>query len=300
MLRPALFFLVFFTSQFSDGRLVEKTIASVDEESILLSDTRLLKKRLAAGLEPQTLLFEIFPKSILLKSQTARKEFLVYKALLNKEASKSHKTINTQNEIKKIQGKLSNKIFALRLKKQGLDMTSLIQLIAEAKQQNQAIRQKIASQIIISENDISAYHASKTGRSLYKDFLYEVFSLKVSSKQAQKFQNMLKENKPTSLKAWAKTINKTLKKQRLKGSDINQKFKQILNNLSVSEISPLIKIENQNYFFQLIWKQPLLNKKLQHKKQQISQLLWKKELKQELKKWFKETSSYHTVQLNLK
>ena len=281
------------------AQVLEKTLGFVGERALLLSETYELKKRIQLKLEPDTSLFLLFPKTKLLKNSHLRVQFLAYRQALLKQAKRLGLEVSEQEAsrlFKKIPGSRAQKL--MKLKRQGWNLTRFNKYLTESLQAEQALIKSVSSKILISENDIQGYFFSKNRKNLYSSFQYEVLSLILPRSRAGQGEDIKKFLERASVPAAVKKFQ--LKKQvsKFKTGDMNPSMKKAVERLSVSETSHPVRVGNNTYIFKLLWKRPLLTGKLISLKSKIEKRLFKKEMRQELKKWFQNKISHFSIRIS--
>ena len=295
---------IFFLSLISVGeaQVADKILARISEEIITLSDQKVFRKQLQQNLVPKNLLFQVFPKKNLLKNKQKDLEFLISQKILLLSLQKKNPLFplpeqEIQRALLSLKGNLSDKIFAQKLRNNHLHLTSLKNQIKDFLKIDFLIRQQIFSKINISESDIYAFYFNKTGKSFFKIFEYEFSSLffpATNKESAKLFQKNLAR---LSFEEAAKKQSLKIKVSKLKSIDINPLMEKALKSLSISQVSPLIPLNNGFYILKLKWKTPVLTALQQKQKNQIQEQLFKKELKREMNKWFQEKKQIFFTQI---
>ena len=272
----------------SEARVVEQTKALVGKKALFSTDISLYQQRLKKNLIPKSLLFHLHPKKSLLKSKKKLLQFLIHKSLLTsviekKEMAFTPSEKNLSQVILSLKKNLSPKRFSKKLKSVGWSEKSLRQEAQELAQIDFLLGKEVASQILISEPDINAHFFHRYGKSLFKDFKYDLAG--VSFSDQKKANNFVKSLSGFSFETLAKKQGLKIKKSFLKEQEMHPQMKKVLKKLSVSQVSPVISIESLFYIFKLVWKEPLLNQKEQLRKKEAEEFLFKEAFRSALKQW---------------
>ena len=295
-----LFSLLLFSSLTVSARLVERVQAQVAEEMISLMDINLFQKRLKKGLVPPSLLLtQFFTKSELLKDKNKLLDFMIYRNLLAQIAEQKPLPEIPEKQIResfnKLKGRSLKKSFSKKLKKVGMTPLSLKQEIRLDLKNDLLINQYVGSKISISEQDIESYHFSLYKKPLFKIFEYEFVSVSFPEKQKESFFKNLSKMRIKDLRETALFLGLEYKILKLKQKDLQKKFQRELDNLSISQVSPVFLSNGFYYLLQLKWKQPQVHPEEQKKRAEIEQLLYKRQFKEETKKWVKEKKRLFSI-----
>ncbi len=292
-----LFLLLTFLPPKGSTKLVEKTVASVGEEIVLLTDLKLFKRQLLAGLIPNSLLFKIFPKKNLIKKKSHQLEFIILQKILyqmarEKNLSVSPKSFPLKGKLKLTRDKTKNltpseKSFIKNLRRYRLTLKKFWKVVDSYATNDLLLAQEVASKVTISDNEVNAYHFNKYGRNLFTDFEYEFSSLSfpINKKGKDKMKDFLKSLSTKPFHEVAKQNQLKVKTSKLKNSEINPIMYKSLRALSVSQVSKPVFLNNRFYLLKLKWKTPVLNASKQKRQVKIQTYLFETELKKELKKW---------------
>ena len=306
-----LFFLVLsFTPLQGHSKIVEKTVAFIGEEPLLLSELNLFKRHLRANLIPDSLLFKIFPKKTLLKNRSRLVKFMILQKRLYQISSQKGLTISPNHFVQNGKIKLTkNKTNQLssaeknlwkKIRAQGLTLEKFWEEVDAYASKNLLLSQEVVSKITISDNEINAYHFNKYGKNLFADFNYEFNSISFSKdkKGARKLRGFLKSLSTSSFDKLIKQKQYKSKLLKLKNTEMNPLMYKTLKKLSVSQVSNPVSINNNFYVLRLKWKTPLLSPSKQKRQMGIQNYLFEIELKKELKKWLAKQEASFPVKIH--
>ena len=296
-------FLVFlFTFPVSHARLVESLKAQVGGEAISQIEINNFKSQLKQKLQPPSLLIEtLYSPSRLLKEKSSLLQFFIEKSMLSQLAKQKNIPIEKSriNKVfKSLQGSLSKKQFAQKLKRVGLTKQSLKQQIQESLQIDFLLGQFVLSKITVSDQDIESYHFTKYKKPLFKNFEYEFSSLVFSEDKKDQVLAVRQDSPFKSLEELAQGLSLEFKNSRLKENQISPLFKKELDKLSISQFSPLFFLEDSYYLLQLNWKAPLISPKEKKKRDAIEKKLFEQKLKQEMRQWIEEQKKLFFIKQN--
>lgn len=290
-------------SLLSSAKLVEKVVAYIDEEMISLSDLNRFHKQIQRGLVPPSLLLKQVSRKKLLNQKKARLHFLLNQKMLVKIANEKNIKISPQNQkrlFKSMQASWSLREFNKKIKRAGFSLTQFNQHIEMALKIDRLLSQEVASKIIISDNDINAYHFNKYKKNIFRYFEYEFDSVffpntKKGQKELNEFVTLLSSH---SFSQAAQQRRVKVNTSHLKFSEVSAAMYKVLKNLSVSQTSQPIPIGNQLYVIHLSWKTPYLRPYEQKKKQKIQKRLFERELKKEINQWIKEQKTNFSIKIH--
>ena len=295
----------FFSLAFSfpgQALLVEKVIARVGEDMISLMDLKLYRRQLAQNVVPETLLFKVTSRRVLLSRKGRLPEFMVSKKILESlveelDFQPSEKQI--QRVVKKIRGRLTGKAFVQKLSRNGLSLKKLRGEVALALKIDFLLTQEVASKIIVSENDINSFYFNKKGKSLFRHYEYDITSLSFprTDEGVKKARAAREAYKSMSVDEISRTFSGQLKTSQLKTGEMQRVVEKALASLSVSDMSDPIPMGNHLYLFRLNWKTPLLTRAAEKTKTRIHKTLFEKELREALKKWLEEKKTDFSVKI---
>ena len=296
-----LFFFLFLIAPFkTSARLVERVQAQVAEEMISLLDLKSFQKRLKRGLVPSSfLLTELFKRSELLKDKNKLLDFMIYRNLLAQIAKTKPLPEVSEKQIleslQKLKGKSPDKSFSKQLSKLGINLSSIKQEILIDLKNDLLLQQALASKVLISEQDIESYHYHVYNQPLFKSFEYEFVSAFFPAQKKDLFFKKLSQIQIKDLQETALVLGLEHKVLKLHQRDLQKKFQKELEKLSVSQVSPLLLSGSSYYLLQLKWKYPQLQPKEQRKKVKIEQTLYRKQFKEEAKKWIEEKKNLFAI-----
>ena len=282
--------------------LVEKVIVRVGEDMISLMDLKLYRRQLARNVLPETLLFKLTSRRVLLSQKDRLLEFMVSKKILEnlvKELEFQPSEKQVQRVIKKIKGRLKEKAFAQRLSQNGLSLKKLRGKVALALKIDFLLSQEVVSRIIVSENDINSYYFNKWGKSLFKHYEYDITSLSFprTDEGVKKAREARKAYESMSVDEISRTFSGQLKTSQLKTGEMQEVVEKALAALSVSDMTDPIPMGDHLYLFRLNWKTPLLTRAAEKTKARIHKTLFEKELREALKKWLEEKKTDFSVKI---
>ena len=292
-------FLCFFSLSLH-AQIVERVQAQIAEEMISLIDLKNFQRQLRSGLVPSSLLLkQLYRSPELLKDKNKLLDFMISRNMLFQMAKKEKlpeldkKAL--EKSLRQLKGSLSDKTFARKLKKVGLDLKDLKQQILMDLTNNLLLTRFVVSKIVISEQDIESYHFNKYNQPLFKNFEYEFISVSFPENRKEEILKGLSGKASVQLEDIARSLNLEPKTLKLKDKEIQKLFKKELDKLSVSQISPFLLLGNSYYVLQLKWKQPQISLREQKKKKEIEKALYKKNLRKETQKWVERKKASFSV-----
>lgn len=292
-MKPLIFLLFLICPLISSARLVERVQAQVAGEMISFMDLKNFQTKLKTGLVPPSLLLtQFFTKAEILKDKNVLLDFMIYRVLLAQLAEKAQLPNVSDEQITKTISSLKEsspkKNFSKKLAAVGETSSSLKQDVLIDIKNDLLLHQSIASKVIISEQDIESYHFNKYKEPLFKSFEYEFILASFPEKKKKDIFKKLSKIQIKDLKKTAQALGLEYKNLTLKQKDLQKDFKKELDGLSISQVSSLLLSQGSYYLLQLKWKTPQVKPEEQKRRMEIEQALYKKRLKEEIKKWLYE------------
>jgi peptidyl-prolyl cis-trans isomerase SurA len=163
-------FLILFilVSGFSKAELIEKTLAIVNSEVILLSDLKSLSGKFERGnLVDDLLFFENTPDNIK-KDPKLQLEYLINEKILDSEIKRQNLSVTAERveqEIRDVsrKNKMNKEELILAVKQQGIDPAEYQNFIKTRIEHQALVEQEITSKIRISDEDVLAFYHSESG-----------------------------------------------------------------------------------------------------------------------------------------
>ena len=293
-MKTVICFLLFLFSFPSQAQIVERVQAQIGKEMISFIDLKRFKKQLRLGLvSPSLLLKHLYKRGELLKDNNKLLDFMILREMLFQIAKKEKELPEIpkkeiENMVITLQGSLSKKRFARRLKRGKLNRESLKRQILIDLTNDWLLSRFVLPKAMTSKQDIESYHFNKYKKPLFKHFEYEFVSVSFTEDKKTVVYKKLKDKKADNLEKIALLLGLEHKTLKLKDEDIQSLFKAELEKLSVSQISPLLVIGDTYYILQLKWKQAQISPAEQQKKEKIEQTLYQTKLKKEMQQWITE------------
>ena len=299
-MRIFVFVFLFFFYWNPQAQIVEKVQAQIAEEMISLIDLKNFQKQLSLDLvSPSFLLKQMYKKSQLLNNKDKLLDFMITRNLLaqitKKEGLSEIPNKDIETSLRSLKGKISHKKFSRKLNQAGIDLKALRKQIRTDLKNDLLLAQFVISKIIVSEQDIESYHFNKHNQALFKNFEYEFVSVTFAENKKSAVLKKILDKDSDDLEKMARSLDLEHKVLKLKQKDIQPTFKKELDKLSVSQLSPVLLLGNSYYILQLKWKYPQISPGEQKKKNQIEKTLYKKKLKEEIKKWVEEKKASFSI-----
>jgi len=311
----ALVFLSFTIVNFAQALVLEQTKAQVGERAISLIDIKNFQKQEASGLIPNSLLLDSLYKKLKspskeknlfllpelskashyqkLTGQNKALNYLIVREMLIQKLNQSEGNLIevSKNSLTKTlnqkQAKRSSKRFLSRLKKVGFE--SLIEyqnFLREEEEIRLFLLRSLTPKATVSNREIESAFFKKYKRKLFSDSLYDFDFVSFQENKKESVLNALdNEAVIEDFEAWATSLDLSFKNSKLKSKEIGVPIRRALEDLSVSQVSPLLFINSSYYLLKLNWKEALIQPKDSKKKNQIEEKLLKEKLLKELGLW---------------
>lgn len=162
------FILLVLIASLANAELVEKTLAIVNSEVILLSDLKSLSGKFEKGnLVDDLLFFENSPDSIK-KDQKLQLEYLINEKILDSEIKRQNLSVTLEKvdqEIRDVarKNRMNKEELLVAVKQQGIDPAEYQNFIKTRIEHQSLVEQEITSKIRISDEDVLAFYHSESG-----------------------------------------------------------------------------------------------------------------------------------------
>ncbi|HCD63452.1 MAG TPA: hypothetical protein DEQ51_02860 [Alphaproteobacteria bacterium] len=152
----------------TSAEVVDRIVAIVNSEPLTLSDIQKEKSALKNKGLVNDLLFQIYDKDDLLKSDKKLLQYLIDEKTIDSEVKKNGFQVTIERVEKEInqvakQNGLSRSQFKEALARQGVSMAEYQSFIKKGLERKSLIDKEVNSRIRISDEDVAAYYLSKKG-----------------------------------------------------------------------------------------------------------------------------------------
>lgn len=311
------FFILFIlVSGFVNAELIEKTLAIVNNEVILLSDLKSLTNKLDKGnLVDDLLFFENSPES-LKKDPKLQLNYLINEKILDSEIKRQNLSVTMEKvdqEIREIgkKNKLSKEDLLTAVKQQGIEPSEYQNFIKTRIEHQSLVEQEITSKIRISDEDVLAFYLSESNSGGYKQ-VYEFgishifFSPRTASpekaferatsaleqlKKGEKFETLL--TKYSDDKGSSDGFLGSFKT-----GEFSKEFEQAVKDIQVGDHTTIVKSKTGYHILKLNSKKIIADPKFEKTKESLKAQLFDKIFKRQFKNWLEVKKEESFIRIN--
>jgi peptidyl-prolyl cis-trans isomerase SurA len=316
--RPLLFlFLCLASSLNSWGlELVDKTIAIVNNEPILLSDLKQLENRLSKSAMIDDLMLLESSTEALRKDAKAQIQFLINERIIDSEVKKHNLSVTMERvdqEIRDIARRynLSKEDLLKTLQSQGIDIAEYQLFMKQRIERQSLIEQEITSKIRLNDEDVLAFYNSESGRKLNQVYEYGLGHIffdpnkngpdsaqeraektHAQIRQGQSFDSLLNkhtEDTDTAANGFLGTF---------KSGEFSPEMEYAVKNLNIGETSGVVKSRSGYHILKLVSKKRIPDPEFDKNKEKFRGLLFERVFKRQFKSWIEQKRDDSSIKLN--
>ena len=305
-----LFFTFFICSALAEpSRLVEKTLAVVEDQMVSMSDLNMAKKRIKNGFMDQSPLLPAFPKLKQTKSKKVIK-FLVAQLVSDLAAKQVPgltvtdeelmAEIETQRKLKK----MDRESFSRFLIKNNFTSVSYKEFLRKALKRRKIIQFHVLEKIKLTDEDLNSHSLSTGSSPLFTSFKYDleylVFPLTQEGKQlANKTLRSLSSTQ--SLKDLSLQVEgvQFIRSRELSGTKAQRKVRKALSHLSVGQHTNVVRLSSGFHIFKILGKTPEIPLENKSKRDLIHAKLFQQTYIQSLAAWLEKNRSSSFVKIHI-
>lgn len=303
----------------SHAKIIERVVAVVNDEVILLSDVSRFRQNLQNGGLLFEELLQLRDLGPLKKSQKSQVDHLIDEKIVDSEVKRQ----NLQVTIERVEQQIRNMARA-----KGVTRSQLKKLLEEggikfSEYQNfvrlslgrkSLIEKEIISKIKISDEEISTYYISKTGHGEGQAFEYRLAHIlfspdkggdRAAKARAEKVHKLLKETKGVNFAKLASQYSEDphFSNEGLlgdfKSGEMRPTFEDSVRDLSVGSISKIVKTGAGYHIIKLLNKTLVADPNLKRQKERISEILMAREFKKSFASWLQQKRKESFVRINV-
>ncbi len=308
------YLLLLFFSISANAELIDRIVATVNNEIITESDLKEFKKRLKSQ-QIQDDLFDIDAKKI----QGSREKMISHiidEKIVDSEIKrkKLETTIErVEEEIRNIQRRnnISREQLIQALKEQGTNLSDYQFFIKKRLERQNLVQQAITSKIKISDSDVASFYAKNTNQTSA-----QVYSFKIShiifkkenggeseaKARAEDARNQLKYGADFSQLAAQKSEDPDFSAGGLLGTfkqgEMNKKIEKAIRSLESGQFSDIIDLGPQFHIFYVNEKSLVSDPRLEAQKEQIRAFLLQEAFKKQFRFWLDQKRREAVIRVN--
>ncbi len=280
--RNFIFILLCLVNVFALARVIERTVAVVDDEMIFLSEVKAYQKLLSSSLAPSGILFQLKPKKELIKSRRKLIDFMIDEKVLKSQVSEDQFSSSSKEEILRQElkkKKISNKNLKKRLIRIGLSLEQYQDILYYNDLFEKWIQMEVASTTQVLETDINDYHRMKTGKNFFKQYKYNLNQWKFDFSQKGKV-----EAGEFSKQAGKKDVPSQVIS--LTEEQMNNDLRKIISKMSVGQFSKPVCFGSHCYVFELLNRSFLVSNQM--KTERLRSKIFQERFLSKLKSWMQD------------
>jgi peptidyl-prolyl cis-trans isomerase SurA len=303
------------TNCFAD-ELVEKTVALVNNEPILLSDIKQLERRLSKSSMIDDLLLFDLPIESLKKDKKAQLQFLINERIVDSEVKRNNLGVTmdrVDQEIREIakRNNISKEDLLKTLQTQGINSSDYQSFMKQRIERQSIVEQEITSKIRLSDEDVLAFYSGQTGKKFNKINEYSISHIffnpqKGGAEQAySRAKGVLEQIKSgTSFeKALSKSTEETSPAAggmlgTFKSGEFSVEMEKAVKDLNIGEVSDVVKSRSGFHILKLVQKKLIADPDFEKNKEKYRALLFEKVFKRQLKAWIDLKREEASITLN--
>lgn len=302
--------------QASQAEVVDKIAATANSEVLMLSDIKKERESLAGKGLVNDLLFQLYDKERLLKSQELLLNFLLDEKIIDSEVKRKNLEVTierVEQEIRKVakENGLSRAQFKEALSRQGIKMSDYQSFIKKGLERKSLIDREINSKIRISDEDVAAYYLSTKGPGKAQVYEYTLahifFSPQKGGLQAaqDRAREVLKEIKSGALfenVAQRASEDPGFSKGGVLGTfnekELSPEIKSAVSGANQGAISDLVRTDRGIHIFKVLKKTLVSDPELEERKESIRNILHQRAFSRQLRVWLDQKRSESFIRIN--
>ena len=308
--------LIILSFNLAHGKIVERVVAVVNDDMVLLSEMNQLKKRLDQGILVFAELLSLKDMENLKKIEKSQMNYLIDERIIDAEVQRQGlqaTTERTEAEIKQFM--TSAPQLERVLKENGVMFSDYKNFVQLSLGRKSFLEKEISSKIKISDEEISAYYISEMGQGSGQVFEYQLahilFSpdkggMKAAKARAKKVHNKIKGNSESinfDELASKHSEDPHFSHKGLLGSfksgEIHPNIEKAIKDLPAGDISPKIIKTNSGYHIIKVLKKTLVaDNKYLEARGRIHETLHIRAFKNRFNQWLQQKREDSFIRIN--
>lgn len=308
--------LLFFAPLAFANELVEKTVALVNNEPILLSDVKQLERRLSkASMIDDLLLFDT-PVEALKKDKKAQLQFLINERIVDSEVKRNNLTVTmdrVDQEIREIakRNNISKEDLLKTIQSQGIGVSDYQSFMKQRIERQSIVEQEITSKIRLSDEDVLAYYSGQTGKKFNKISEYTISHIFFSPQKGGGEQALARANSVLAQIRGGTPFETLLPKVTeetspssngllgtFRSGEFSPEMERAVKDLNVGEVSEVVKSRTGFHILKLTQKKLIADPEFEKNKEKYRAMLFEKVFKRQLKNWIDLKREEASISLN--
>lgn len=298
------------------GSLIEKTVAIVNNEAILLSDLEQLENRLLkSSMIDDLLLFDQSTDS-LRKNHSAQLQFLINEKIIDVEVKRHNLAVTmdrVDQEIKEIakRNNMSKEDLFKNIQMQGISIPDYQSFMKQRIERQSVVEQEVTSKIRLSDDDILAFYSNEAGRKISKIVEYSLSHIFFSpqkgspSEALDRAKKVLDQIKNGS--SFDSLLNKYTEESNpspngflgvFKSGEFSPDMEKAVRDLNIGESSEIVKSRSGYHIIKVTNKKMIVDPEFEKSKDKYRSLLFEKVFKRQFKAWLDLKREESNIKIN--
>lgn len=295
------------------GNVVEKIIAIVNNDLVLLSDLNEFASKLKTNGLVDDALLEFYDRKKLIESQETRIQFLVDEKVIDTEVQRQ----GIQAPIEKVEGEIRNILnsrgvtreqLKQTLAKRGVKFSDYQDFIKTGIQRQSLIEREVSSKIKISDDDIATYYVQKnlSSKPLVFEFtLAHIVFLNKDANAKTKAQNLKSKlaaggNFEALASQYSEDPNFTQGGQfgNFRMGDLVPAVEKAVYKLNPGETSEVVEMADGYHIFKVLKRSLVPSAEFERRKNEIAGILFRDAFQRQFKVWLEQLKRTSYIKVN--
>lgn len=296
--------------------LVEKTLAIVNNEPILLSDLHQLEQRLSkSGMVDDLLLFDSSPEAVK-KDKTSQLQFLINERIIDSEVKRHNLAVTMDRvdmEIREIakRNNMSKDDLIKTIQSQGINIADYQSFMKQRIERQSVVEQEVTSKIRLSDEDVLAFYTSDSKKTFNKINEYTLshiyFSPEKGGAQGALARAQAVLTQIRSGKSFDALLSKTTEEANpsangflgtFKSGEFSPEMEKAVRDLNIGEVSDIVRSRTGFHIIKLVSKKMVADPDFEKNKEKFRGLLFEKVFKRQFKAWIDLKRDEASIKIN--
>lgn len=308
--------LSFATALPAPAKTIERVLAIVNDQVLLLTDVEAFRKRLIADGLVDEALVQMAGKDRLIKDRQALTNFLIDEKVLDSEVKKRGMEVTFERVEQEIRNILkARQINRNQLKDvlaaKGATMADYQAFIKSSIERQGLIEREVSSRIKISDEDIAAHYMREKGPRQNQSYEYSLAHIlflpanggeKAAKERAEQVLAKIKKGQPFEKMAEQSSEDPNFSKDGFlgdfKSGEMTKELEDGVRGLDVGAVSPPIKTRRGIHIVKVLKKKVIGDPELEEKKEQIRAQLFSEVFKRQFRSWLDQRRDEAFIRIN--
>lgn len=301
---------------FGANVLIEKTVATVNNEPILQSDLNQLDQRLAKASMIDDLLLLDQTTDTLKKNKAAQLQFLINEKILDSEVKRHNLTVTTDRvdqEVRDIakRNNMSKEDLYKNIQMQGISIPDYQAFMKMRIERQSVVEQEVTSKIRLSEDDILAFYANESGKKNIKIVEYTLSHIFFSPQKGSASEALERAKKVLEQIKRGSSFDSLLSKNTeepnssangflgtFKSGEFSPEMERAVRDLNEGETSDIVRSRSGYHIIKVTNKKLVVDPEFEKTKEKYRGILFEKVFKRQFKAWLDLKREESTIKIN--